>query len=266
VTDPRTFLPKRKFLIIVNAARRSGDIPIILRKHKSSNMNLSITRHSPTSLVSALRVASAVASSALFGLLSAKLLPFDFWTSAFLLAFVFGFFFVGGTGYRILIAVALRDPSLHAAASWSGASAISGLAVLAAAAALVLADLDASLLLAAYALAINAAYGLVKIACLNAGCCQTSCRHQHLLAGLDLRAAEFAGTALVIILAAGLFRLDLLALAATVGLGGHLAIRFISRWFRDRMPVSLSALTRVGQELPILGCGLGFALFLLIRP
>lgn len=47
-------------------------------------------------------------------------------------------------------------------------------------------------------------------------------------------------------------------------LGGHLAIRLISRRFGDRMPESLSALTQAGQEL--LALGLGFSLLLSIRP
>jgi len=227
-------------------------------------MNISVTRRPPVSLVTAIRMASAVGSSALFGLLSARILPFDFWSSAFLLAFLFGFFFVGGTGYRILIAVALRDPSIHAAASWSGASAISGVAALAAAAALPLAGQDAALLFAAYALAINTAYALVKAACFNAGCCGISRRHRHLLAGTDLRVAEFAATAAVVALAGVLFWFNRFALSAAVGLAGHLAIRLASRSLRDRMPDNLSALVRVGQELPVLACGLVFVLVLLI--
>jgi hypothetical protein len=197
--------------------------------------------------------------------LSARILPFGFWPSAFLLAFLFGFFFVGGTGYRILIAVALRDPSVHAAASWSGASAVSGLAALGAAVALALAGRDGAVLLAAYAIAINAAYALVKMACFNAGCCRTLHRHRHLLAGADLRVAEFAATATVVALAGILFWLDRFALSAAVAFAGHLAIRLASRWLRERMPDSIPTLARVGQELPVLACGFAFALIFMVR-
>ena len=186
-----------------------------------------------------LRLASAIGSAAIFGMLAAPVLRGAYWPSAFALAFVYGFFFVGGTGFRILLAVALQDASRKASASWSGATTASALAALAAALLLLLrGGQDAVILLAAYAVAINTAYIPVKFACVEAGCCHAHRRDRLVIRDHDLRHVEIVASAVV--LAATLMAIwaGATGLAACLGVGGHLAIRLLSRWSRDRLPAA----------------------------
>jgi len=185
-----------------------------------------------------LRLVSAIGSAAVFGMLAAPMTRGAYWPSAFGLAFVFGFFFVGGTGYRILIAVLFQDASRKASASWSGATAASALAALTAAILFIGRDGDSVLVFAAYAVAINTAYIPVKFACLEAGCCHAHYRDPFLIRDHDLRRVEITLSILVLVACLTSIWLDAFGVAAAVGIGGHLGVRILSRWSRDRLPGS----------------------------
>ncbi|MDP3524164.1 MAG: hypothetical protein Q8S27_06260 [Hoeflea sp.] len=186
-----------------------------------------------------LRLASAIGSAAAFGMLAAPVTRSAYWPSAFALAFIYGVFFVGGTGFRILIAVALQDMSRKASASWSGATTASALAALIAALLLFFQGReDAALLLAAYAVAINAAYIPVKLACVKAGCCHAHRRDRLVIRNHDLRHVEIVASAFVLAAALAAIWAGAAGLAACLGVGGHLAIRLLSRWSRDRLPAA----------------------------
>ncbi len=217
------------------------------------------TLSSTPSRVFLLRVASAIASAAAFGLLAAPVLSLPHLPAAFVLAFCFGFFFVGGTGYRILLAVALRDAARHTAASWTGATAASSLAALAAAIVLATLGRDDMLLLAAYALAINVAYLPVKLACLGAGCCVAG-RPLAAPGGrrLDLRWLEIGLTLAALLVAFASLAGGAPSAAAILGLFGHMAVRLLSRWARRRMPHRVFSANGTGQEFAPLTLALVF--------
>ena len=218
------------------------------------------TLSSTPSRVFLLRVASAIASATVFGLLAAPVLSWPHLPAAFVLAFCFGFFFVGGTGYRIVVAVALRDATRHTAASWTGATAASSLAAIAGAIVLAALGRDGVLLLAAYAVAINAAYLPVKLACLGAGCCVA--RRPLAAPGgrrLDLRRLEIGLTLAVLLVAFASLAGGAPAAAAILGLFGHMAVRLLSRWARRRMPHRVFSPDGTGQEFAPLMLALVFA-------
>ena len=201
----------------------------------------------------------------MFGMLAAPVTGFDNWPSAFGLAFVYGFFFVGGTGYRIILAVATRDEARKASASWSGAT--TGTALAALAASLLIRDqAQAMLVLAAYAVAINAAYIPVKLACLEAGCCHAHHRDPVLIRDHDLRRVEITLSATVLAAALIAMWTGALGLAAVLGVGGHLAIRLMSRWSRDRLPGFGTDSEVKGQELLPLAAGLAAAIWFVASP
>lgn len=194
-----------------------------------------------------LRLLSAIGASAVFGLLAAGLLPYPWLLSAVLLAFAFGTAFMVGTGYRILIAVAFRNPAIKAAASWSGATTGITLFALLGWWGLHLRGGNGPLFLAAFAVALNIAYLPVKGACLLAGCCTAQRRIPGVTA--DLRHLEI-GTALALAGCAGLaLGMGHLPLAAMIGICGHLAQRYASRWARNRLPENLLFEADAGQEL-----------------
>ncbi|AKH99002.1 hypothetical protein IMCC20628_00273 [Hoeflea sp. IMCC20628] len=208
-----------------------------------------------------LRLISAVGSAAVFGMLTASLTPAAYWPSAFALAFIYGFFFVGGTGYRILIAVAFQDTSRKASASWSGATTATALAALTAS--LLIAQQESALLvIAAYAAAINFAYIPVKFACLEAGCCQAQRRDPFLIRGHDLRRVEIAASVAVLSVALTMIWIGAFDVAAILGVGGHLAIRLLSRWSRNRLPGSGLEDEIKGQELLPLALLLAVAIWM----
>ncbi len=214
---------------------------------------------STPSRVFLLRVASAIVSAAAFGLLAAPVLSWPHLQAAFFLAFCFGFFYVGGTGYRIVLAVALRDATRHTAASWTGATAASSLAALAAATVLAALGRDDMLLLAAYAVAINVAYLPVKLACLGAGCCVA--RRPLAAPGgrrLDLRRLEIGLTLAALLVALASLAGGEPSAAAILGLFGHLAVRLLSRWARRRMPHRVFSPGGTGQEFAPLMLALVF--------
>lgn len=199
-----------------------------------------------------LRLLSVVGASAAFGLLAAMLLPYHWFLSALVLAFLYGTAFMVGTGYRILIAVALRDASRSTAASWSGAT--TGVALFGIFGWLILRvnGGDAALFLAAFAVALNAAYLPVKMACLLAGCCTAKREVMWLrldLRQVDLRHVEIAITGMIMVMALLAFYAGHLRLAASLGIGGHLALRYFSRWARERLPKNLLFQADAGQEL-----------------
>lgn len=206
------------------------------------------------------KLIAVLAGSAAFGLIAAPLLPCPHLVSAFLLAFGFGFFFVGGTGYRILIAVLLKDAGRHTATSWSGAVAISSLAMLTAWTVLSVSGHTAGLLPAAYAIAINVAYTCVKLSCLRAGCCHAQ-QNIPLWPGHparpDLRLLEITFTVLIVAITCWLwFALQTAYLSAAIGLGGHLAVRLLSRFARRRLPRAIMELGKSGLELAPLSLSL----------
>lgn len=203
-----------------------------------------------------LRLVSAIGSAAIFGMLAAPVTGSAYWPSAFLLAFMYGFFFVGGTGYRILIAVAAQDASRKASASWSGATTASALAAVAGAIMLVARDGAASLVLAAYALAINAAYIPVKLACIEAGCCHAHRRDAVVIRDHDLRRVEIVLSAATLAISLMAIRVGAFGIAAVAGLGGHLGVRALSRWSRDRLPGTGSKDEVKGQEFLALALAL----------
>lgn len=210
----------------------------------------------------ALRLFSAVGSATIFGLLVAPATGTAYWPAAFAWAFGFGFVFVGGTGYRILIAVAARDPSHTSSASWSGATAVSALAALIAALVLLARGGDAILVLAAYAAAINFAYIPVKFACIQADCCHAHPRRMSLTGNHDLRGVEITLSAFFLAISLLAIWTGAFSTAAVVGLTGHLSVRLLSRIARDRLPGVSSTGGMTGQELAPLALALVLSLAL----
>ena len=192
-----------------------------------------------------LRFGAAVLSSASFGLVAAPLLPIDGLVAAVLLAICFGFFFLLGTGYRILIAAFTGRHGHSAGASWTGACFASAGAAAVAASVVELTSGDGMLVMAAFATALNVAYGLVKLACARAGCCAAA---RASIRG-DLRLQEVALTAVVLIATLAALGAGATAAAAAVGIAGHLAIRLFSRWARERLPARLLRRAGVGHEM-----------------
>jgi hypothetical protein len=211
-----------------------------------------------------LRLVSAVGSAAVFGLLVAPVIDGRYWPSAFALAFGFGFFFVGGTGYRILIAVALQDASRKASASWSGATAASSLAALAFAVLQIAGGGSGLVVLAGYAAAINTAYIPVKFACLEAGCCHAHKRDRIVIRDRDLRHVEIVFSTAFLAGTLATLWFGLPAVAAVIGIGGHLSVRLLSRWSRRRLPGSGLDEEAKGQELLPLGMLLAVTVFAIL--
>ncbi|MGP9820914.1 hypothetical protein ACTZWW_12935 [Salinarimonas sp. NSM] len=196
--------------------------------------------------------------AASFGLIAAPLMPFPYLPSAVALAFLYGFFFLGGAGYRILIALARRDAGAHAPVSWTGGAAASALAAALGGTLLALAGGDGALVLAAYGVGANVSYAFAKRACLEAGCC-TAARPVPLLGGRDLRTVEIAATLAILATTGAALAVGQPASAALVGIGGHLMVRIGSRIARDRRPQGVLTLSGTGQELIPLLVVLGIA-------
>jgi hypothetical protein len=208
------------------------------------------------------RLGSAVLGAAAFGLVAAPPSGLGDLPASVALAVLYGFFFLGGAGYRILIALARRDAAARAPVSWTGGAAASALAAAIGATALSLAGADGARLLAAYAIGANVSYGFAKLGCLEAGCCAAT-RPIRLLGRLDLRIAEIAATLVVLSLAGAALAAGAPALAACAGAAGHLGVRFLSRIARDRRPRAVLTLAGTGQELipllVVLGVAIGLA-------
>lgn len=213
-----------------------------------------------------LRLFSVIGSAAIFGMLAAPVTGSAYWPSAFALAFAYFFFFVGGAGYRILVAVALLDPSRWTPASWSEVTLASALPVLAAAILIWGQDGHANLVLAAYAVAINAAYVPAKFACIEAGCCHAQHRDPFLIRDHDLRHVEIMAGFAAFVAALSAMWAGAVAAAAILGIGGHLAIRLLSGWSRNRLPGSDPENETRGQELLPLALMLAAAIWIAASP
>ena len=193
------------------------------------------------------RAAAAVTGSAVFGLIAARLLPLHWLLSSFLLAFAFGFSFVGGTGYRILRSIALNDASSSPTASWTGAEVSVSASIIIGFIALLLLGGNAALLLAAYGISIGVAYAVVKVACLQADCCR-SVR----ATPFDLRRSEITISLATVVLATAALASGYAGLAAFTGVLGHLAARAFSRFMRRRLPNISAGLEARSIELTLL--------------
>jgi len=195
-------------------------------------------------LVLALRLGGAVLASAIFGLIAANAFePWIFWV-AFGLGFLFGTAFMIGTGYRILIAVA-RNRIEPSPVSWSGATAATAMLTLALCATVIFQGQDAQFIWLAFGIGINFAYLPIKTACLKVGCCQAV----RGFALRDLRLTEIALSLSVVLLAAGLAATGAVRPGALVAIGGHLAIRLLSRYMRGRWSWGWPPLHQPGAEL-----------------
>lgn len=172
-----------------------------------------------------------------------------YWPSAFALALMYGLFFAGGAGYRIFIAVAFLDEARWAPSSWSAVTTATALAALAVLIPLFREGEHALLVLAAYAVAINAAYIPAKFACLEAHCCHAQRRDAFLIRDRDLRWVEIVAGSVVFTATLSAIWLGLVATAAILGIGGHLAVRFVSGWSRNRLPGFSLKDEIKGQEL-----------------
>jgi hypothetical protein len=191
-----------------------------------------------------LRLSGAVAASAAFGLIAATVWPQSSLWLAIGLGFLFGTSFIGGTGYRIIIAVA-RGRKEPAPASWSGASAGAALFALLLWGAVRLMGWDGRPVLLGFGIGINIAYLLAKTACVSADCCHAVPKKR---LPMDLRLAELTGTFLALAAAAGLAMVST-RLAAAVAVGGHLLVRLISRGMRGRWAWGWPPLRQPGAEI-----------------
>ena len=193
-----------------------------------------------------LRLAGAILASAAFGLIAAgSLVQWNFW-AAVGLGFLFGTAFVGGTGYRIILALMRPNPAA-APASWSGATA--GAALYAAALWAIVQSLgfDAQFVPLAFGVAINIAYLPVKVACMQVGCCTIA--HSHKTpANFDLRRLEIVVTATILLASAALVPVSI-GLGGVMAIGGHLALRVLSRHLRNRGSWGWPPLRQPGSEL-----------------
>lgn len=199
---------------------------------------------SSSAFILALRIGGAVLASAVFGLIAAGgFPPWNFWV-AFGLGFLFGTAFMVGTGYRILIAVALQRME-PAPVSWSGATAgvcVMALPIVGLAA---MQGQDTSFVLLAFGIAINFAYLPIKSACLKVGCCQAV----RPFALSDLRLFEIGLSIAVLVVAAALGLAGWTKPAAVFAIGGHLCIRLLSRRMRNRWSWGWPPFTQPGAEL-----------------
>jgi hypothetical protein len=193
----------------------------------------------------AFRLIAAVGSSAIFGLVATDYRSGGSLTAAIAAGFLFGTAFVGGTGYRIILAVWSRTP-VAAPASWSGAAALSSIACIVALGFWPKSFAPASHPILAFALAINFAYLAVKASCMLAGCCHAEVRF---LGGvIGLRQVEVLATFAILIASATLAVIDM-SLGALVGLLGHTALRLYSRAKRGRAATGWPPLRQPGAEL-----------------
>lgn len=215
-------------------------------------------QHAFAALIFPTRVVAAVSGSVVYGLVAAQAIePWSLYVAVGL-GFLFGAFFVAGTGYRILLAVWQRQMR-YAPPSWSGATAASALASAVGFIVLVSNGFAGTHLLLAFALAINVAYLWVKLGCVLAGCCGapvTLLRRE-----FDLRHLEISSAVVVLLMAviAGMLRPGI---GAGLGIAGHIIVRLFSRARRDRFSWGWPPLRQPGAELVPLYLVLALALSL----
>jgi hypothetical protein len=198
----------------------------------------------------AIRLVCAIVGSAIFGLIATSSAQGIALASAVLTGFAFGTAFVGGTGYRILIAFA-QNMAEQSPTSWSGAAAASAILTLASLLFWAALGFEPGRLILGYAIAINFAYAGVKLACLRAGCCQAEV--SAFGRKLDLRKLECTLTVLVLVCALLVAVFDVWA-GALAGLAGHTSLRLFSRAKRNRFSTGWPPLRQPGAELfPLYG-------------
>lgn len=207
------------------------------------------------------RTAAAMTGAALFGLMAAPLLPLAWLPASLVLAFSFGFVFVGGTGYGIVRAVVFPAAASKTSASWTGASIAATASALLASTVLFPLGGDIGLLVSAYAIAVGAAYALVKVGCIEAGCCMAATHASR----FDLRRAEIAASLAAVAVAALLLGNGHAGLAALVATLGHLGTRIASRAMRHRLPRMETGVDARAAELTLLSALLAVALFATTR-
>lgn len=201
-----------------------------------------------------LRLAGAVAASAAFGLIAVRVLPAESLPAAIGLGFLFGTSFIGGTGYRIILAAAARRQE-PAPASWSGATAGAALLALAMWAIVRFAGGDGSPVLLGFGIGINIAYLMAKAACFTAGCCHAADDRFN----ADLRLIEIVATTMA--LGGGaVLALVSVPLGAAAAIGGHLAVRMVSRHWRKRWSWGWPPLRQPGAEIAPLAAALAAAI------
>ncbi len=192
-----------------------------------------------------LRLFAVVSASTVFGLIASTGAGTRYWGAAVGLAILFGFFFLLGTGHRILLAIFISQWRRQVSATWAGAAASVALATVTC----ILVNKEQSARAMHYAasagLAINVAYPFVKMACIEAGCCR-ALRYRK---SIDLRWQEIILSA-HILAATGLAILASRdAIAASLAFGGHLALRYYSRFARGRLPPNGLYQAGIGLEI-----------------
>lgn len=207
------------------------------------------------------RAAAAMTGAALFGLIAAPLLPLAWLPASLVLAFSFGFAFVGGTGYGIVRAVVFPAAASKTSASWTGASIAATASVLLASTVLFPLGGDVGLLVSAYAIALGVAYALVKAGCIEAGCCMAAAHASR----FDLRRAEIASSLATVAVAALMLGNGHAGPAALVATLGHLGTRIASRAMRHRLPRMKTGFDARAAELALLSALLAVALFATTR-
>jgi hypothetical protein len=185
-----------------------------------------------------------VLASAAFGLIVAQTQSWTGLPTAIGSGFLFGTSFIGGTGYRIVMA-AVQGQQREAPASWSGATAGAALLALVMYAVAVLTGGNGGPVLLGFGVGINLAYLLAKFACVSAGCCHADAAHR---LAIDLRSIEIGATIAILAGAAALAWVNL-ALAALVAIAGHLAVRLLSRRSRGRWSWGWPPLRQPGAEI-----------------
>lgn len=175
--------------------------------------------------------------------------------------------FLAGSAFRMLRAAARLEADRPAPASWSGATAATAIAATLAALGLsaFAGEVGAGQglrLLAAYALAINAAYVPAKIACLDAGCCRQARPLAGALARQDLRHVEIAASLAALTLVALALAAGRADIAAPFGIAAHLGLRRVSHGLRQRQPRAFLSLRGLGLEQVALALASGSALAL----
>lgn len=184
------------------------------------------------SIIFLTRIGAAVSASVIFGLLIAGRAGGSYWLRAVGLAVLYGFFFLLGTGYRIVLATFLVPWRQNASAAWSGAAASVALATAGVIAVLSADPPLAARFAAASGLALNVAYVIVKQACIGAGCC----RAMQYRKSLDLRRLEMVLTGAIAVAAGFTVLSGRDGAAALLAFGGHLAVRYYSRFARGKLP------------------------------
>jgi hypothetical protein len=219
-------------------------------------------RPSTAWVIFGLRALAAIGSSAIFGLVVTSDAAGIDLPAAILAGLVFGVFFVGGTGYRIIRAVWMRA-LVAAPASWSGATAASAIACTLGALGLMAIGHDPARLLLGYALAINFAYLAVKVSCALAGCCHAEIRLGEWI--WALRPVEIGATLFILAATGALWFADP-GVGALAGLSGHMLLRLFSRRMRGRWSSGWPPLSQPGAELAPLQVLTLIALLLTIWP